>query len=387
MTSRPPAPRAQTARPMKLRTLCLALIAGLLASACTRVAAQSVPTLQAGAGGRYETQIDAKRAVPGFVADQVRAFNTRTDRLLGMLTGLSEVTEPPPGVCQRLRRWTELNPQHGVLAAELSVMMPISWQNGRCHTMTGNGVFIRVNALSLLVDPQDAHLRAEGADAEGHWYVLPPQVLRPEPFSHGTRRVFTHGRAPLFRALRMQAYLEERIRRSPEPLDPAAELRAWENGGRQAAQAEADELLKTLRGQVKPEQLARMAEAQRVTLESRDKFLREAARRPAPFSERRDWERQLAALTEAQREALACFEPAAKLVIRPAASADGADCRQVVVRLNPAYFDRRHPDRIQLLVAQADEHRTHGDDDAKLAARLRVWKAVQALPLQSLVSG
>lgn len=363
----------------------LLLLTGLLLGASSRLAAQAVPVLQAGAGGRYETQIDAKRAVPGFAADRVRSFNAQTDRLLKLLAGLPEVHEPPPGVCQRLRRWTELNPAHGLLAAELSVMYPISWQNGRCHTMTGNGVFLRANALSLLVDPQQAHLRAEGDG--GHWYALPPRVLQPESFEYGTRRVFTHGRLPLFQAVRMQAYLEERIRRSPEPLDPAAELRDWENGGRQAAQAELDTHLQQLKGQIQPEQLQRMADAQKLTLDTRDKLLREAARRPPPFSERRDLERQLAALNDKQREAMACYDAGARQSIRAAATPDGADCQLLVVQLHPDYFDRRHPERIQLLVASADEHRSHGEDDAKLAARLQVWKAVQALPLQSLVTG
>ena len=52
---------------------------------------------------------------------------------------------------------------------------------------------------------------------------------------------------------------------------------------------------------------------------------------------------------------------------------------------NPAYFDRSRPTDVQLLILGTPAHRYHGEDDAKLASRTQMWKAIDRAALAARV--
>lgn len=359
------------------------LIAALLGGAilATPATAQQIPIVQAGAGGRYETQIDPKSRVPGFSTAQVAAFRPRVDHLLATFAAMPQVTAPPSPVCHRLESWLELNPEHGVLAAAVSVMSPISFDGGRCHRMTGTGVFARINGLSQLVDPQEAFVRVSGGSSD--WFLLPHATAVARVVRVRDAIAFTHGRAPLFRPVSAERYLREMLGR--HPADPvggdAGELARWLAEGKPRMLAENAQKLREMSAFLKPADMPRMAQALQVVVDSTEEQLRRAATTDRGPSARQQLESRLASLDAAARSAPACF-PGAAGELDPT---PGCPTGYILVELNPAYFDRSRPDAVQLLVIATPEGRTHGENDTRLAARKAIWNALDHGRLAALV--
>lgn len=214
------------------------LIAAVVLFAAAPAAAQEVPIVQAGAEGRFERQIDVKTKSDGFGPAQVAAFRGAITPIIDQLATMPAVNTPPAPLCHRLKSWIELINPHGVMGAEIAVMSPINFQNGRCNRMTGGGVMLNVNMPGVGLNPNRAVVR--GDTRAGDWYVLPfaphrdPNVVEFE--MNGDRHVaLTHGRAPLFRPVSMDRYLSRTMdkavlapaqRSAPACMTQTGELRA-----------------------------------------------------------------------------------------------------------------------------------------------------------------
>lgn len=361
------------------------LLASVMAAVLTAPAAAqqlpSVPLVQAGADGRYETQLDPKHMAGGRSPAQVAAFRGEVDRLLALLGAMPEVVSPPAPVCHRLTSWLELEAPHDVLAAQVGVMSPISFENGRCHRMTGAGVIFRLNALSLLFDPQQAFLRMDSGPSD--WFLLPRGAADGQIIRIGDTLAFTHGRAPLLRPVSAERYLTERLSRAPaEPEGgDAGELARWLAEEKPRLQAETEQMIASLRGSMNPADLDKLVEARAITISAVEESLREAAVTDGGPTERQELSAQLAALDPAARELPACFIPGILSLDSTAGCPDGL----TLVELNPHYFDTTRPEAIQLLVVETPEARTHGENDMRLAARRAVWDALDIRALQDLV--
>ncbi|MBE1527108.1 hypothetical protein GGC65_001564 [Sphingopyxis sp. OAS728] len=189
---------------MRLLTLFAAALCG------TAAVAQEVPIIVKGAGGRFETQLDAKTVVPGFPGDKIRQFRRSSDALIAMLEAMPEVNAPPAPFCNRLKSWIEILPLHGVLGAEIGVMNPINFSGGKCHRMTATGVIFRLNSLSLLLDPQEALMRA--GEGEGNWWLVrDAEIANRRIIEIRDAVAFTHGRAPLLIPVSTGRYLRRQI--------------------------------------------------------------------------------------------------------------------------------------------------------------------------------
>lgn len=190
------------------------IAAALIAAFAAPVAAQEVPIVPAGADGRFERQIDAKTRSDGFTSAQVAAFRGAIAPIIEQLAAMPSVHAPPAPVCRRLKSWVELINPHGVMGAEIGVMTPIGFQNGRCHRMTGGGVILKVNMPGAGLDPSHATVRREAYD--GDWYVLAfkparnPRLIEYQ-MNGDDYAVITHGRAPLFRPVSMERYLQHKL--------------------------------------------------------------------------------------------------------------------------------------------------------------------------------
>lgn len=357
-------------------------IAATMLAAAVPSSAQQVPVVQAGAGGRYETQLDPKRTVAGVPAANVAAFRRHIDRLASQFAAMPEVTEPPAPLCNRLGSWIEITRPHGVLAAEVRVMQPILFERGRCHNMTGTGVFAGINRLSLLLDKRRAHVAAD--ESVGPWWAVPVEVAGRRVIDLGDRVAFTHGRAPLLVPVAAERYLKELIRRAPAGPEggPESELRAWLNGGKAERVAENDRNLRSMAAYLPPDQIARIAQSNRRIIEETEAALRKAAAAPAEPSGKQVAATMLARLGEAERTAPACIS----MDTGEFDSAAGCPRGFTLVELNPAYFDKSRPDAVQLLVIETPSGRTHGESDAKLAMRRAIWAALDRDALAALVS-
>lgn len=363
--------------------LLAAMLGGVLTAPASAQQLPAVPLVQVGAGGRYETQIDPKRVVGRHPTAVVAAFRGEVDKLAELLGAMPEVAAPPAPVCHRLKTWIEIEQPHGVLAAEVGVMSPIAFENGRCHRMTGTGVIFRVNALSLLLDPQEAFLRVD--DGPSDWFLPPQDAVQGRTVRIRDAVAFTHGRAPLLTPVSAERYLAEKLKQTPEgPIGGAAgELARWLSRGKPEALAEAAKMLEGLRGSMSAADLAKLAAGQQAALQGHEDALRRAAEAErAEPSERRRLEAVRAALPPAALKAPACLLPAAAFDLDPTPG-----CREglILVELNPHYFDRTRPEVVQLLVAETPAGRTHGESDARLAARRAVWNALDKAALAKLV--
>lgn len=343
--------------------------------------AQEVAIRQAGAEGRFETQLDSKTAVPSFPAARVASFRTRVDRLVGLLRDMPQAQAPSAPVCHRLKSWIEINPRHGVLAAEVGVMSPISFTNGRCHRMTGTGVVFRLNALSLLLDPQQARVRGE--DGHGDWWLLPPGVAERQVIDLGDRVAFTHGRAPLLTPVSTGRYFQARIDAVPAGPEGGAqgELQRWLNGGKAKMLAENAARLNDMKAYLKPADLTKMADAMQVVVDSTETELRRAANAPQVQSERDMVASLLAGLSPAEKAAPAC------LSVHSGEPDVSGNCQadNILYELNPRYFDTARPDTVQLIVMETPDGRTHGESDDRLAARQALWRALDRRAIAALV--
>lgn len=364
------------------RSLLLAsVLAGLLTAPAAAQQLPPVPLVQAGAGGRYETQLDPKRMAGGRSPVQVAAFRDEVDRLLALLGAMPEVVSPPAPVCHRLTSWIELEAPHDVLAAQVGVMSPISFENGRCHRMTGTGVVFRLNAFSLLFDPQQAFLHIDGGPSD--WFLLPKGAADGRIIRIGDTLAFTHGRAPLLRPVSAERYLTELLARTPARPEggDAGELARWLAEEKPRLIAETEQMVADLRGSMTPDNLAKIVEARRVTIAAVEDSLRTAANTDEGPTERDRLTAELASLDAVARVQPACWAPG-RTQLDPT---PGCPAGLTLVELNPDYFDTSRPDAVQLLVVDTPEERTHGESDARLAARRAVWDALDIPALAALV--
>lgn len=296
------------------------LIAALAILAATSARAQDVPIVPAGAGGRFERQIDAKTRSDGFGPGEVAAFRRAISPIIEQLAAMPAVNAPPAPVCHRLKSWIELINPHGVMGAEIAVMAPISFRDGRCSRMTGGGIILKVNMPGAGLDPSRANVRRDERD--GDWYVLAfkparnPRLVEYE-LNGDDYAIITHGRAPAFRPVSIERYLREKI---------------------------------------------------------------EQARRDGADIVVRETETALAALSPARRLQPACMVSGYELSANPACPPE-----RTLVEFNPAYFDRSRPTDVQLLILGTPVHRYHGEDDAKLASRTQMWKAIDRAALAARV--
>jgi hypothetical protein len=299
-----------------------------------------------------------------------------------MLRPLPAISSPPAPICHRLMSWVELNPMHKVLAASIEVLSPISLDGGRCHAMTGSGIFLHLNALSGLLDPQRAHVR--DGDGSGHWWFVPVEIAGRQVIDLGDRVAFTHGRAPLLRPVPAERYLRMRISRLPETTSTAStELAAWLSGGRAELEASNLATLRGMAGQAPAAAIAKLADGMKAGLDAQEAELRRAASALTASSPRADLQAKLTSLSQAERAAPACESDAnGELETRP-----GCPNGRTLVELNPAYFDQARADEVQLLVISTPRGRTHGESDAKLAARRAMWSALDRQALTALLNG
>ena len=363
------------------RSLAAALLGAVLVT--TPAAAQQVPTLQAGAGGRYETQIDPKDSLRNFSGSQVAAFRSRVDRLVALFSAMPEVTAPSSPICHRLESWIEIEQPHGALSAAVSMMYPISFENGRCHRMTRTGIFARINGLSQFLDPQEAVVRVDEGPSD--WFLLPRESAAAPVIRIGNSVAFTHKRAPLLTPVSAERYLRERVRQLPaEPEGgDAGELARWLAEGKPRMLAEGRESLREMAAYLAPEDLAKMEEALRVVVESTEDSLRRSATTAGARgpSERQELEALLASLDPAARAAPACLTPGTGTLDPSPACPAG----MILVELNPDYFDQSRPEAVQLLVLDTPVGRTHGENDQALAERMSIWAALDHAAFARLV--
>jgi hypothetical protein len=363
-----------------MRTSTLLLSAAALLAVPSVTHAQRVPVVQAGAEGRFELQIDPKTRVPGFTPATVAAFRADVDRLIGLIRPLAAVNTPPAPICHRLMSWIEINPMHRVMAASVSVLAPISFDGGRCHNMTGSGIFLHINALSGLLEPQRAHVT--DGDGSGHWWFVPLEYASRRVIDLGDRIAFTHGRAPLLRPVSAERYLKLRIAQfSSGDEDGTGDLAAWLNGGRAELEASNRAMLRDMAGQVPPAALQKLADGMKAGIETTERELRRRAGTSPQAGPRAALEARLAALTPAERAAPACeADTTGEIETRP-----GCPGGRTLVELNPAYFDPQRPSAVQLLVIATPKDRQHGESDAKMAARRAMWAALDRQALGALV--
>lgn len=96
-------------------------------------------------------------------------------------------------------------------------------------------------------------------------------------------------------------------------------------------------------------------------------------------TERRRLESELADMESAARAAPACLLRTTGAVVRDCRAAD------VLVELNPAYFDTSRPEIVQLLVMETPSSPVHGETADRFAARKAIWNAIDRAGLAALV--
>lgn len=364
------------------------IAAVLIAAFAAPAAAQDVPIVQAGADGRFERQIDAKTRSDGFTLAQVAAFRGQIAPIIEQLAAMPTVNAPPAPVCHRLKSWVELINPHAVMGAEIGVMTPISFQNGRCHRMTGGGVILKVNMPGAGLDPSHATVRREGRD--GDWYVLAfkparnPRLIEYQ-MNGDDYAVITHGRAPLFRPVSMERYLQQKLgqaqARPAEDAFTEADLQTWLRDDKPRLAAEYERQRRAIAPYAQPGQVEQMRASNAKLLADmeagmRQKVVNSAATRAARSAP----SAAVPALGPTQRTQPACMgaglEPTPNAACPP---------ERTLVEINPAYFDRARPTDVQLLVLTTPAHRYHGEDDAELASRTAVWRALDRAALAAYV--
>lgn len=372
------------------------LIAAALIALAAPAAAQEVPIVQAGAEGRFERQIDAKSRSDGFTSAEVAAFRGTIAPIIEQLAAMPSVSAPPAPVCHRLKSWIELINPHGVMGAEIGVMTPISFQNGRCHRMTGGGIVLKFNMPGAGLDPSHATVRREARDSD--WYVLAfkparnPQLIEYQ-MNGDDYAVITHGRAPLFRPVSMERYLQHRLQQSLQDAGARAardaanaftetDLQTWLRDEKPRLAAEYEQQRRAIAAYAQPGQIEQMRASSVKLLADmetamRQKVVNSAA---APTTRSAASDRDFAALTAAQRAQPACMGAGLEPTPNAACPPD-----RTLVEINPAYFDRSRPTDIQLLILTTPAHRYHGEDDAKLTSRTAMWNALDRAALAARV--
>lgn len=358
---------------MSAKFLALTATVAAVLSVCDAASAQEIPIVQAGAGGRFETQIDGKARVEGFQSSQVAAFRGRIEGLTSMFAAIPQVNAPTDPVCRRVYSFIESAPPpaRGMLTAEVGVMTPINVQNGRCNRMTGGGIVLWLNRIDeVVIDGGHAVVRGAENGARD-WFT--PRFVSKAPdrivLDNGVT-VLTRSDRPLYLPVSLERYMQEKIRTSGESQAGGhlARFRAEELPGLRANSAELLESMKSWATAAQIAETRRMhEEAWRITEEAYAKMDADAG---AAQSGGRTWSARLAALTPAQRQGQACLSDRTGEPSTAPGCSDGV----YVWELNPDYFDRSRPSDIQSIVIQVDQDPYFGENALQYSTRREIMR-------------
>lgn len=333
--------------------------------------AQEIPIHQRGADGRFETQIDRNPTVAGFQRGQVADFQGRIDGLVEMFAAIPAVSQPATPICRRIISFVEDLPRHGVLGAEVGVMTPINFQNGRCNRMTGGGVTVWLNRAAGIIASSHAFVRG-AEDGAGDWFLPRFESWSPERFTlAGGVTVLTRPDQPLYRPVSLERYMREKARKDGEGSAASsgghlARFRAEELPQLRAESAQHLDSMRAWATQAQIAEMRRMHEdGWRVAEEV---YARQDAEERGAAVAGRTWTARLDALSSLQREAQTCIDPTTG---EPSLQAD-CGSGDLLWEINPDYFDRSRPSDIQLVVVIADPEPYHGEGEAQNAGRREI---------------
>lgn len=301
--------------------------------------------LACGADGRFELALDTRTKIRGLNPGQAAAFRAEVARLTDYLASLPAVAEPPAPVCMRLSSWLEpAATASKVGAATVGAHIPVSFQNGRCHRMTGIGIGMPINQDAGIFS-NDYRRRSGGRD----WWLLPIHAIEGRVVRFGEKGVLVlrEGRLP-WRPVRRRAWLEHELAQAAIQASEAEQ--SWKTyiatitrlEGRPPRRSPGDDrMVQLMRERVQHlrDELARRTGADWVCIGGTDE--------PSPDDD--------------------C--PDARKPMEP----------------NPAYWDRTRPERIQLLEVRLEPLNPLQESRDKVEARLAVWQAISCQRLVELV--
>lgn len=319
------------------------LATAALALAATLAHAAEVPIVPAGAGNRYELQIDPKTRINGLTAPQAAQFRKDVDGLVQYLRSLDAVTQPPAPVCMRLSSFLVQDAARDAPAqATVDAHIPIEFKNGSCHRMTISGVSFYLNYAGGL-------FRADNKlpTADGDYYLIDiaAQEGRVTRLGDGTLILSRAGALP-WRPVDRQRYVQEQVALKTKQLEEI------EQGERAL-----NELIAKQGGKPpKKNPAAQRADRERVQQLER---LRQEAQ------------------AGANRGAPVCVNEMGEVTAERSCPAN-----RVVVEPNPAYWNQQLRHRIQLMTVATPAHQNMQESNDKFGARMAVW---QALDIQRLL--
>lgn len=330
MASRTAVTRRSPQRRLRAATWVL-LALGLWAPAAAQDAIRS-----AGAGGRFEVQHDAKTRTAKFDAATLAAFRRQFDPMVARIEAMPAVNQPSVPLCMRSTTWIEIVGDAAIGASQ-RLLRPLV-QNGRCSKTTGEGVMIELNMLSMLRRKDETE-----SELGPTWWRLPISDFSATGFrllDNGSRyEVMTHGRAPLFRSVTMEQYLKRR----------AAKLSSTGEGAYNAYLLSGADRTRTKPGTV--------------SLLDGPAEIRKALQRLSA----EDLARPVCVMEDGWAAPREC--PLADQVLEE----------------NPAYFDRRKPAAVQLVVLQTPDEPQRFESAIEAAERLRIMEAIDRAPLRAMI--
>jgi hypothetical protein len=301
--------------------------------------------LAAGADRRFELALDTGTKIRGLNPSQAAAFRAEVAKLTDYLAALPAVAEPPAPVCMRLGSSLEpATTPNRMAAASVGVAIPVGFENGRCHRMTGAGIGMPINQDAGIFF-NDYRRRSGGRD----YWLLPIHGIEGRVVRFGEKGVLVlrEGRLP-WRPVRRRAWLEREL---------ALALR-------QAGEAEQSwktyiETITRLEG--RPPKRSPGDDRMVQLMRDRVQHLRD----------------ELARKTDVDWVCMGDTDEASP-------DDDCLDARKPM-EPNPGYWDRAHPERIQLLEVHMEPIATMQESKEQYAARLAVWQAISCQRLVELV--
>lgn len=349
--------------------LLTAALAGCVFGAASPAASQQIPVIQSGADGRFETQIDGRTQVPGFEPDQVAALRGTIGDLTAMLSAIPQVHAPTAPVCRRVRSSIEIAPPpRGVLTAEVGVMTPISYRDGRCSSITGGGIVLWLNRADDVI-VEGSHALVRGAEDGAHDWIAPRfETMTPERLvlDNGLT-VLTRPDRPLYRPVSLERYMREMARRSGETGNPGGHLARFRTEELPALKADSAEVLESMRAWASSDQIA---ETKRMHEESWRIAEAAYARMDAGAEGEQGRVSRLDALSAAERAAQTCISDSTGEPSLEAGCPNGVRLWE----LNPDYFDTTRPGEVQLIVMAAPPGPYSGETAVQHATRLEIMR-------------
>lgn len=321
--------------------------------------------------GRFEEVRSVPEHVKGLTHAETQQLVTALTRIEDVLRSNRAVRMPPPGVCTRLMTLMPGYIAGERVSMELSVQIPISFDDGVCHDISEPGVAISINDVHALFPGS----RLDNMSTAS--YILPHRVsgggqLVEYVDSYNRYLVFTRPGADLLLPLTTEQYLRERIRQvetahaavvaaSTDEMIP--DLERWKRVEKPQMEREFEAMMREMQGQVSDAELRQMRQNFEQVLAGTERTLRATTAR-APLA---DSLRQSAANTsnaELDRlrsrlnglDAAGRAAPACMAVDRPL---DLGPCQENnrLVRVNPDYYDAgASRAAVQLLVVSSPLH-------------------------------